>query len=86
MIQESQLEFPLGFPAHPTGIQPCYPNFPWDFGMGPLSLWFFPEFWDVNAAFFPNPGESEEVHGVRADAELREGLQAAGKGAGSQLP
>lgn len=36
--------------------------------------------------FFPNPGEPEEVHGIRADAELGEGLPAAGKGAGSQLP
>lgn len=36
--------------------------------------------------FFPDPGKPEEIHGIRADAELGEGLQAAGKGAGSQLP
>lgn len=37
--------------------------------------------------FFPGiPGEPEEIHGIRADAELGEGLPAAGEGARSQLP
>lgn len=60
-------------------------------------MWMLPWwiFWDsrrnfgmLMAIFFfpPDPGEPEEIHGIRADAELGEGLQAAGKGAGSQLP